>query len=76
MLLPLAQSLAQHKALMLGVGLTSAKTALADIATQTVVEHRGLHELDVRRIGIFAFCAQRAPARRLALSASPSAKSG
>ena len=46
-------ALARHQALVLSVGITSAKTALADIATQHVAEQRGWGELDLRRAGIF-----------------------
>ena len=51
MLVPFAQ---HHSAFLIGAGLTSAKTALADITMQRVVEQRAWEELDTRRTGIFA----------------------
>lgn len=39
---------------LFGVGLTSFKTALADVWTQRVVEHRPLENFDLRRVSIFA----------------------
>ena len=46
--------IAQHKAFLCGIALTSAKTALADVCTQSIVLHRNLNELDWRRVSIFA----------------------
>jgi len=42
-------------AFFIGVGLTSFKTALADVWTQHVIERTPLKALDRRRVGIFAF---------------------
>ena len=46
--------LSQHSAFLLGAGLTSCKTALADVVTQHVVQGRPINSLDVRRVAIFA----------------------
>lgn len=53
MLLPLAH-LAQQQQLMLGVGLTATKTALADLACQRLAEQKSWPEIDTRRTAIFA----------------------
>lgn len=54
MLLPLAHMVQQQQQLMLGVGLTATKTALADLATQRLAEQKPWPEVDMRRTTIFA----------------------
>lgn len=41
-------------AFLLGVGVTSFKTALADVCTQHMLEQRPLRRLDLRRVALFA----------------------
>ena len=55
-LLSKVASLPREQPFLFGVGLTSVKTAAADLLTQRAALGRVWQEVDVRRVGVFALC--------------------